>query len=77
MEGLRSDEAFYQVFQSCIARCDELGIEQPHLPQVHNRPKRYEHVATSSHQWASAEELFSCAVFQVPGFCDGITEKAL
>ena len=36
LEGLRSDEAFYQVFQSCIARCDELGIEQPNLPRVHN-----------------------------------------
>jgi transposase len=32
IEGLRSDEAFYQVFQSCIARCDDLGIEQPNLP---------------------------------------------
>ena len=28
LEGLRSDEAFYQVFQSCIARCDELGYDQ-------------------------------------------------
>lgn len=64
LEGLRSDEAFYQVFQSCIARCDELGIEEPNLPRVHNRPKRYEHGATGSHQWTSAEEFFRVQYFK-------------
>jgi Domain of unknown function (DUF4371)/hAT family C-terminal dimerisation region len=64
LEGLRSDEAFHQVFQSCIARCDELGIEEPNLPRVHNRPKRYEHGATGSHQWVSAEEFFRVQYFK-------------
>jgi len=64
LDGLRSDEAFYQVFQSCVARCDELGIEEPKLPRVHNRPKRYEHGATGSHQWASAEEFFRAQYFK-------------
>ena len=64
LEGLRSDEAFYQVFQSCVARRDELGIEEPKLPRVHNRPKRYEHGAAGSHQWASAEEFFRSQYFK-------------
>ena len=65
LEGLRSDEAFYQVFhQSCIVRCDELGIEQPNLPWVHKRPKRYEHEATGSHQWASAEGFIRVQYFK-------------
>jgi hypothetical protein len=64
LEGLRSDEAFHQIFQSCIARCDELGIDQPNLPRVHNRPKRYEYGTTGSHQWASAEEFFRVQYFK-------------
>jgi len=35
IEGLQSDEAFYEVFQSCVTRCDDLGIEQPKLPRVY------------------------------------------
>jgi len=63
LEGLRSDEAVYQVFQSCIARCDELSIEEPNLPPT-SAQLSHEHGATGSHQWVSAEEFFRVQYFK-------------
>ena len=58
LEGLRTEEAFHGIFASCIIRCEELGVEAPKLPRVHNRPKRYEVGSNANHLQGSDEEYF-------------------
>ena len=57
LEGLRTEKAFHEIFVSCVIRCEELSVEAPKLPRVHNRPKRYEVGSSVNHQWGSDEEL--------------------
>ena len=64
LEGLRTEEAFHGISASCIIRCEELGVEVPKLPHVHNRPKRYEVESSANHQWGSDEEYFRVQYFQ-------------
>ena len=57
LEGLRTEEAFHGIFASCIIRCEELGVETPELPRVHNRPKRYEVGSSANHQWVLTRNI--------------------
>ena len=50
LEDLRMEEVFHRIFASSIIRCEELGVEAPKLPRVHNRPKRYEVGSSANHQ---------------------------
>jgi len=36
IEGLRTEEAFHEIFASCIIRREELGVEAPKLPCIRN-----------------------------------------
>ena len=57
LEGLRTEEAFHGIFASCIIRCEELGIEAPKQPRVHNWPKRYEVGSSANHQWVLTKNI--------------------
>ena len=50
LEGLRTEDAFHEIFASCIICCEELGVETSKLPRVSNRSKRYEVGSSANHQ---------------------------
>ena len=68
LEGLRTEEAFHGIFASCMELsniiCEELGVEAPKLPRIHNRPERYEVGSSANHQHGSDEEYFRVQYFK-------------
>ena len=64
LEDLGTEEAFHEIFTSCIIHCEELGVEASELPRVRNPPKRYEVGSSINHQRGSAEEYFRVQYFK-------------